>query len=260
MARNRMIKPEFWEDEKVAKLSFEARLLFLGLLNFADDKGYIRNNPIIIKAKIFPYENFGVDKICNLLQELFNQKMILEQNNIIKIKNFLKHQIIEKPSKKTLENEFENQCEIENSRGIVGEYSPNSNQLFTDKREVKEKLKEVKEKEKEKEKESGDTPQTPFLDSSKNQTAKTANDLTAIPKTYKELIEFLTAKYHYDKKKAELVANRVQSDKFELLPVHCEEFVTMSDTDIVNVFDSMKRLKRLRNVSQRFNFKKAGAV
>ena len=55
MARNRMIKPEFWEDEKVAKLSFEARLLFLGLLNFADDKGYIRNKPIIIKAKIFPY-------------------------------------------------------------------------------------------------------------------------------------------------------------------------------------------------------------
>ena len=35
MARNRMIKPEFWEDPKVALLSDKAKLLFIALWNFA---------------------------------------------------------------------------------------------------------------------------------------------------------------------------------------------------------------------------------
>jgi hypothetical protein len=39
MARIRTIKPEFWTDEKVVECSFEARLMFIGMFNFADDKG-----------------------------------------------------------------------------------------------------------------------------------------------------------------------------------------------------------------------------
>ena len=40
MARIRTIKPEFWTDEKVVTLPFEARLLFIGMWNFCDDEGY----------------------------------------------------------------------------------------------------------------------------------------------------------------------------------------------------------------------------
>jgi hypothetical protein len=39
MARIRTIKPEFWTDEKIVECSFEARLMFIGMFNFADDKG-----------------------------------------------------------------------------------------------------------------------------------------------------------------------------------------------------------------------------
>ena len=30
MARNRMIKPQFWDDSKIAKISRDARLLYIG--------------------------------------------------------------------------------------------------------------------------------------------------------------------------------------------------------------------------------------
>ncbi len=35
MPRSRMIKPEFWSDEKLAGVSFEARLVFIGLWTWA---------------------------------------------------------------------------------------------------------------------------------------------------------------------------------------------------------------------------------
>ncbi|KKK60207.1 hypothetical protein LCGC14_3026700, partial [marine sediment metagenome] len=39
MARIRTVKPDFWTSEDVAAVSRNARLLFIGLLNFADDVG-----------------------------------------------------------------------------------------------------------------------------------------------------------------------------------------------------------------------------
>ena len=56
MARIRTIKPEFWEDEKLAKLPVHARLLFIGTWNFADDNGALLANPVLMKSHIFPYE------------------------------------------------------------------------------------------------------------------------------------------------------------------------------------------------------------
>ena len=54
MARKRMIDPDFWGDEKIAKLSFEGRLLFIGLWNFADDYGNLPANSRWILGNIFP--------------------------------------------------------------------------------------------------------------------------------------------------------------------------------------------------------------
>lgn len=54
MARIRTIKPEFWEDEKLAKLPIHARLLFIGTWNFADDNGVLLANPVLMKSHIFP--------------------------------------------------------------------------------------------------------------------------------------------------------------------------------------------------------------
>lgn len=53
MARIRTVKPEFWTDEKVVECSISARLLFIGLFNFADDKGCLERSPKRIKMQVF---------------------------------------------------------------------------------------------------------------------------------------------------------------------------------------------------------------
>jgi hypothetical protein len=58
MARIRSIKPEFWEDEKLAtSLSRDARLLYIGLWNFADEQARVRGSARYIKGVVFPYDD-----------------------------------------------------------------------------------------------------------------------------------------------------------------------------------------------------------
>ena len=57
MTRIRTIKPEFWEDEKLANFSFAARLFFIGLWNIADDQGVFKNNPVLLKGTDIHPEN-----------------------------------------------------------------------------------------------------------------------------------------------------------------------------------------------------------
>ena len=55
--RIRTIKPEFWANEDIASMSFEARLMAIGLLNLSDDEGYFKFSPPFIKGQIFPYDD-----------------------------------------------------------------------------------------------------------------------------------------------------------------------------------------------------------
>jgi len=103
MARNRMIKPEFWEDDKIGECSPTSRLLFIALWNFADDEGYLEYRIKWIKAKCFPYDNL---KIEPLIDELVRVGRVEVKSNIIWIKNFLKHQKIEKPKESNLSQIF----------------------------------------------------------------------------------------------------------------------------------------------------------
>jgi hypothetical protein len=102
MARNRMIKKEVLEDPKIGKLSYTAKWLFIGLWIIADDEGYLQNEPDWIKIKCFPYDsNLEINKV---LKELFGFNLISQNNGVIKIKNFLKHQIINRPTESELCN------------------------------------------------------------------------------------------------------------------------------------------------------------
>lgn len=167
MARNRMIKPEFWEDEKIGTLSLPARLLFLACLNFADDEGLIRWNSSYLNACAFVYDNFSENKIKKIMNELEKSKIlqVFETKNhffIAKIRNFKKHQKIDHPQPTRFDidldlisksEELKNQSEI----GINSENSSENNSLknseqFAPKDNIievkdKEKLKEVKDKE-----------------------------------------------------------------------------------------------------------------
>lgn len=105
--------------------------------------------------------------------------------------------------------------------------------------------------EKEKEGTNGKTTNDSFLNSPKTKTAETTNgkQQTTVPKGYQQLVDFLQENYKYSESKAKLVANRVQSDKFNLTPEHCESFAIMSQEDIINSFDTMKKIKKLQSKS-----------
>lgn len=99
MARIRSIHPDQWCDEEFVELPMEARLLAIGLRNFADDKGIFEWKPKTIKMKIFPADDVDVDASLDAL---------LMQNQCIKftsngktygaIKNFLKFQRPKNPN------------------------------------------------------------------------------------------------------------------------------------------------------------------
>lgn len=100
MARIRSIKPEFWQDEKLARLPLGARLLFIGLWNIADDVGRLRGNPLFVRSQVFPYEPKA--DVEGWLGELHAigviQRYEKAGESFISVTNFLKHQQISKPS------------------------------------------------------------------------------------------------------------------------------------------------------------------
>ncbi|WP_413535042.1 hypothetical protein [Rahnella inusitata] len=103
MARIRTVKPEFWTDEKVVECSFEARLMFIGMFNFADDKGNLARSPKRIKMQIFPADMIDCEP---LIKELTVTGLIAEYSvsgvEYIHIKGFTKHQKINRPSATTI--------------------------------------------------------------------------------------------------------------------------------------------------------------
>jgi hypothetical protein len=106
MARIRTIKPEFWEDEKIAGLPIPCRLFFIGIWNFADDFGVVRGNPSILKAKIFPYDDLKVSEIEGWIKDLVHYRMIvpITHNNesYYVIRTFQSHQMIDKRYQKCI--------------------------------------------------------------------------------------------------------------------------------------------------------------
>jgi len=71
MARIRSVKPEFWADEDLADLPRDARLLYIGLWNLADEHARLRGDPRYVKGQVFPYDDdlppAGVEVLLNAL-------------------------------------------------------------------------------------------------------------------------------------------------------------------------------------------------
>ncbi len=107
MARKRMIDPDFWVDERIGTLSRDARLLFIGMWNFADDQGRMSAAVARLKAEVFPYDNdLSVTAVTALLQELVSAELVkpyaVDGRDLLWIPNFLKHQKINHPTASTL--------------------------------------------------------------------------------------------------------------------------------------------------------------
>lgn len=102
MARIRSIKPEFWSSEQVMACSPIARLLFIGIWNFADDAGRMKFSARTIKAQVFPGDDTTIEAVRGMLDEL-SAKGLIEVYSVDGVEFFQvtgwHHQRIDKPQK-----------------------------------------------------------------------------------------------------------------------------------------------------------------
>ena len=93
MARARNIKPSFFTNEDLVELSFETRLLFIGLWTLADRAGRLEDRPKRIKMAVFPADSVDVERsLADLEEAKFIDRYEAEGKLCIQIINFLKHQ------------------------------------------------------------------------------------------------------------------------------------------------------------------------
>ncbi len=104
MPRNRMIKPEFWSDEKTGLLKPVEKCLFISMWNFADDEGLIKANPLYLQSVSFPYDKTIKTKtISDCLEKLKSEDLVFlyskNHQSYAWIIKFRIHQRIDKPQK-----------------------------------------------------------------------------------------------------------------------------------------------------------------
>jgi hypothetical protein len=100
LARIRTIKPEFWTNERVMECSMIARLMFIGMWNFADDLGRLPFSVKTLKAQIFPSDDINSENILGMIRELAANGLVLtyevDGRQYIQITGW-QHQRIDKP-------------------------------------------------------------------------------------------------------------------------------------------------------------------
>lgn len=105
MARNRIIKPEFFTSEKLASISILSNLLFIGILIHCDDYGVCMNNNRRIIGDVFPLRSqIKDDDINNAKLELISIGVLSEMQysgkKYLIATNWKEHQKVDKPSKR----------------------------------------------------------------------------------------------------------------------------------------------------------------
>jgi hypothetical protein len=100
VARIRSVKPEFWTDPDNARLSRDARLLYIALWNISDEHGRLHGDPRFIKGQAFPYDDdMSADAVLRLLVELSERGVVVryevEGNQYLFLPTLAKHQRLE---------------------------------------------------------------------------------------------------------------------------------------------------------------------
>jgi len=102
MARIRTIKPEFWTSEQIMECSPMARLLFIGLWNFCDDRGVHPVAYKTLKAEVFPADDILSSDVERMVSELVSIGLLVvfeaEGRKWWYVTGW-RHQLINRPSK-----------------------------------------------------------------------------------------------------------------------------------------------------------------
>jgi hypothetical protein len=96
-----MLNPDFWLDEEVSAVSPHARLLYMGLWGICDDNyATLPDRPDWIKIQVFPYDSVNTRELLDELEKIGKiVKFEYDGKQYWYIKNFFKHQRIDRPSK-----------------------------------------------------------------------------------------------------------------------------------------------------------------
>jgi len=100
MARIRSIKPEFWADRKLARLSRDARLLYVALWNQADEHGRVQGDVRYVKGHCLPYDDdLSLKDVERLLAELVEAgrvvRYVVDEDPYLHLPTLGKHQRLE---------------------------------------------------------------------------------------------------------------------------------------------------------------------
>jgi 5-methylcytosine-specific restriction endonuclease McrA len=126
MARIRTIKPEFWTDEKIVQLPYEARLLFIGIWNFADDHGCLWDEPERIRMQVLPNDAVDISGLLDLLcaSDLLEVYESSDEKRIFRVTHFNDHQKVDHPTPSKIPRESSRKLSIPNNvrRAIAKKY------------------------------------------------------------------------------------------------------------------------------------------
>ena len=102
MARIRTVKPEFWTSEQIAECSPMARLLFIGIWSFSDDRGIHPASVKRLKMEVFPSDSITDDDLQTMVGELEAAGLLSSYHALGKdywhVTGWSKHQKIDKPT------------------------------------------------------------------------------------------------------------------------------------------------------------------
>lgn len=97
MAKNRLIASDIWADDWFGPLPFFEQALWIGLFSqCADDQGRLLDNPVLIRASVFPYKDIAMADIVKALA-LFERdgkihRYQADGKKLIQIVNWWDHQ------------------------------------------------------------------------------------------------------------------------------------------------------------------------
>lgn len=98
MARIRTIKPDFWTDGNMVKLSPFARLLYIGMWNFTlCDHGHVADDSMKLKLQILPMDPVDIDELLAEIMAAGRVTRIAdgEGRTYLLVKRFEDHQKID---------------------------------------------------------------------------------------------------------------------------------------------------------------------
>jgi hypothetical protein len=98
MSRIRTIKPEFWTDGNIVRLSAFARLLYIGIWNFTlCDHGHVADDAFRLKLQILPMDDVDIDALLAELMSAGRIERVSDESGrtYLHVKRFPDHQKID---------------------------------------------------------------------------------------------------------------------------------------------------------------------